>query len=453
MTTAETILIILSSVLIILLALLLIFFTRLKKSTNNIDPENIKSLIKEANDEEERRLLDDNARLRDSVQQTQSEANKNLSDFKVNITESLNTKFGEINKALFESLNKNNNEINARSADNYAKTIKELSDFKDKTNSSIDTKFQEISKTLNDGLLKIGETMNLSVKENFDKTNQTFVDIQKNMAVINEAQKNLQDVETSITSFKDILTNNKTRGNFGEFQLNNIIKDIFGEKNNIYKIQAALSPKVTVDVLLNLPSPLGQIAIDSKFPFQNYQRIYDPELAQSEKDAARKQFKIDVKKHIDDIADKYIIKGITTDQAIMFVPSEAIFAEIQANCPDALEESRKRRVWITSPTTLMFLLQTVEITLKDQERNKNATIILEALRKLSDEFNRYAKRWDNFDKHLGMMVQDAGEIKTTTEKISNRFNQINTNSASIKLNNEEDETKEIKENSDEEIIQ
>jgi len=306
-------------------------------------------------------------------------------------------------------------------------------------NTVIDERFKEVNKTLNEGILKISETMNKNVTDNFEKTNQTFSDIKERMARIDEAQKNLKNVETSITSFKEVLENKKARGNFGEFQLNTILDDVFGPEGNIYKVQATMSNGYIADSLLNLPDPLGKIVIDSKFPFDNFKKIYNPEISDLEKNEARKLFRGDVKKHLSDISSKYIIKGETSEQAIMFVPSEAVFAEINANFTDLIQESQKLKVWITSPTTLISVLQTVQIMLKEAERSKNAKKLFDELAKLSEDFNRYEKRWNQFENRLTSVVSSAQDIKKSSDKISKKFQKINNNSSSIGLEEGEDE--------------
>lgn len=381
MTTAEIILLILT--LIATATSIVVLVVLLRQKANNNAGLDVENKIKTANDEQERRLLDDNNRLRSDVQQIQLNTNKDLSEFK------------------------------------------------DKLNASIDEKFREVDKTLNDGIIKLSETMNKTVSDNFNKTTQTFTDIKTSMARIDEAQKSLQGVETSITSFTEVLENKKARGSFGEFQLNTILEDVFGYGSPNYKIQVTLSNNYIADAELILPPPLGNIVVDSKFPLDNYKKIYDSSLSQPEKEEAKKQFKTDVKKHLNDIATKYQIKNETSEQAIMFIPSEAVFAEINANYSDLIAESQKKRVWIASPTTLMSILETVQIMLKDQERSKNTKKLFAELDKLAVEFDRFEKRWDSFQGHLNSVVSDASNIKTTTDKITSKFRNINENSSSL----------------------
>jgi DNA recombination protein RmuC len=167
------------------------------------------------------------------------------------------------------------------------------------------------------------------------------------------------------------------------------------------------------------------VAIDSKFPLENYQRMMDRTISDAEREVYIKAFKSDVKKHIDDIANKYIIKNVTSDQAIMFLPAEAIFAEINAYHPDLVVYAQKKRVWLTSPTTLIATLTTIEVILRNIERDKHTRVIQIELGKLSDEFARYRTRWDNLSKSIIKVNKEVEEINTTTEKITKKFDSIN----------------------------
>ncbi len=198
------------------------------------------------------------------------------------------------------------------------------------------------------------------------------------------------------------------------------------------------------DSILYAPEPLGTICIDSKFPLENYQKMTDKKLSNSERETALKLFKVDVKKHIDAIADKYIIPGETADEAIMFLPAEAIFAEINAYHPDLLKYSFERRVWITSPTTLMSTLTIIQMILKNVERDKYAKVIHDELNKLSKEFEKYRLRWDKLSRSIDTVTKDIKDINITTEKITKRFDSINSVDVG-KLNNKYIEDEEEQE--------
>ena len=172
------------------------------------------------------------------------------------------------------------------------------------------------------------------------------------------------------------------------------------------------------------PEPLGTIAIDSKFPLENYRMMVDKKLPQEARERYEKQFKIDVKKHIDAISSKYIIDGVTSDQAIMFLPAEAIFAEINAYHSDLIEYAYKKRVWITSPTTLISTLTVIQMIIKNIERDRYTSIIHEELNKLGIEFSRYKERWDKLAKSIQTVNKVVENVYITTEKISKKFDMI-----------------------------
>lgn len=179
------------------------------------------------------------------------------------------------------------------------------------------------------------------------------------------------------------------------------------------------------DSVLFAPSPLGTIAIDSKFPLEHYQLMVDKSLPLSEREKHEKEFKNDVKRHIDAIASKYIIPSVTSDQAIMFLPAEAIFAELTAYHQDIIDYANKKRVWITSPTTLISTLTVIQVVLKNMERDKYASIIQQELEKLSVDFNLYRNRWDKLSRSIETVSNDVRNVHITTEKISKRFASIN----------------------------
>ena len=237
---------------------------------------------------------------------------------------------------------------------------------------------------------------------------------------------------------QSILTDKKTRGIFGEVNLKHILVSVFGENNDkIYKLQYTFETGVIADCVLFAPEPLGMVAIDSKFPLDNYRLMIDKKAGIVERQNAEKNFKSDVKKHIDAIASKYIIKGVTSNQAIMFLPAEAIFAELNAYHPDIIEYAYKKRVWLASPTTLMSTLTTIELVIKNIEKDKYTSVIHEELNKLSVDFKRYKERWDKLSRSIDAVSRDANDIHITTDKISKRFDVIN-NVDTKKLNNSDD---------------
>ena len=326
------------------------------------------------------------------------------------------------------SISKNINEgnITERLGKLETNMVKELGEFKDKVNTSINSDFEKIDERIERKLTAINDHVNERLDVNFEKTNKTFTSVLERLSKIDEAQKKIDSLSTDIVSLQSILTDKKTRGIFGEVNLKQILVSVFGENNDsVYKMQYTFDTGVIADSVLFAPKPLGTIVIDSKFPLDNYRMMIDKKAGLVERKNAEKQFKIDVKKHIDAICDKYIINGVTSDQAIMFLPAEAIFAELNAYHSDIIEYAYKKRVWIASPTTLMSTLTTIQLVIKNIERDKYTSVIHEELNKLGIDFKRYKERWDKLSRSIDAVSRDANDIHITTDKISKRFDAIN----------------------------
>ena len=304
-------------------------------------------------------------------------------------------------------------------------TIKELNEFKDGLTRNLTDDFTKLNEGLEKRLLAINEAVNERINQNFEKTNKTFTSVIERLSKIDEAQKKIDTLSTDIISLQSILTDKKTRGIFGEVNLKNIMYNIFGDNDKIYQMQYKFNNDTIADCVLFAPQPLGTIAIDSKFPLEHYQIMVDKKNEISIREQAEKLFRNDMKKHIDAIANKYIIDGVTSDQAILFLPAEAIFAEVNAHHSDIIEYAYKKRVWITSPTTLISTLTTIQVIIKNMERDKYTTVIHNELKLLSNEFNRYKERWDKLYRSIETVSKDVKDIHTTTDKITKRFNSIN----------------------------
>lgn len=303
---------------------------------------------------------------------------------------------------------------------------KEIGDFKVEFANSLRKDFDHLNEQLLNKINYLNDKVNERLEDNFQKSNRTFTNILERLSRIDEAQKKIDGLSSEIVSLQSVLTDKKTRGIFGEVNLNYILNSVFGENaNGIYEVQHKLSNGYIADAILYAPSPLGTICIDSKFPLENYQKMTDKTLTKNERDIATKQFKLDVKKHIEAIRSKYIVPGETAGEAILFLPAEAIFAELNAYHSELIEEAYNKKVWITSPTTLMSTLTTIGMVLKNMERDKYAKVIHEELNKLSFEFDRYRERWDKLSRSIDTITKDVRDINITTEKITKRFDSIN----------------------------
>lgn len=327
---------------------------------------------------------------------------------------------------IFIILKQNNNQTTADKVSHLETTMaKEFGEFKVSLTKSLLEDFDHLNEKIDMRLRLINDHVNERLDQNFEKTNKTFASVLERLSKIDEAQKKIDHLSNDIVSLQSVLTDKKTRGIFGEVNLHNILNSVFGENDKIYQLQFPLENNTVVDCMLFAPEPLGQIAIDSKFPLENYRTMVDKNNSSEKRQMAEKLFKADMKKHIDAIASKYIIKGVTADQAILFLPAEAIFAETSAYHSDIIEYAYKKRVWITSPTTLISTLTTLQVMIKNMERDQYASIIHHELSLLDEEFKRYKDRWDKLSRSIDTVSKDVKEIHTTTNKITKRFDSIN----------------------------
>ena len=322
--------------------------------------------------------------------------------------------------------NNGSNDLTERMGRVETNIAKDIGDFTNDFYRELRDDFDKLNERIEHKLSRINDQVNERLDQNFEKTNKTFNSVIERLTKIDEAQKKIDSLSTEIVSLQSVLTDKKTRGTFGEVNLQYILSNIFGDNNDgIYEMQHKLSNGFIADAILYAPAPLGTIAIDSKFPLENYERMTNKSLGAEERKRAEKQFKIDFKKHIDAIATKYILPGETASEAIMFLPAEAIFAEVNAYHQDLLKDAYNKKVWITSPTTLMSTLSVISMILKNMERDKYAKIIHDELNRLSIDFTRYQERWDKLSRNIDTVNKSVIELHTTSEKISKRFDSIN----------------------------
>ncbi len=281
---------------------------------------------------------------------------------------------------------------------------------------------QQLSQTVDGRLNEISGKVAERLDEGFKKTNETFTSVMTRLAVIDEAQKKIEGLATNVVSLQEILGDKRSRGAFGEVQLEALVRNSLPP--DAYAFQHTLKSGARADCVLILPEPTGTVCVDSKFPLENYSRMFDAGLPPAERDAARRQFKADVRKHVDDIAAKYIVEGETSDGAVMFLPAEAVFAEIHAYHPDLVEHAQKKRVWLTSPTTLMAVLNTARAVIRDSETRRMAHVIKDELGKLAKDFARFDERMKKLATHIEQASKDVSEVRISSDKISKRFAQI-----------------------------
>lgn len=279
-----------------------------------------------------------------------------------------------------------------------------------------------LTKTTDSRLEQISGKVNERLEEGFKKTNETFVNVMQRLATIDEAQKKIDGLTTNVVSLQELLGDKRSRGAFGEIQLEGLVRNILPP--SAYEFQFSLSNGNRADCVLKLPPPTGMVAVDSKFPMENYHRMFEIDAGDTDRLQARRQFRADVRKHVDDIASKYIIDGETSDGAVMFVPAEAVFAEIHAYHAEVVDFAMQRRVWIVSPTTLMAVLNTARAVMKDVATREQVHIIKDELGKLGKDFSRFDDRMRKLADHIRQAHEDAEKVRISSDKITRRFSEI-----------------------------
>ena len=270
-------------------------------------------------------------------------------------------------------------------------------------------------------LAQVQQQMTENLQGSSRRTAHSLGELQQRLMAIDKAQDNITKLSGDVLSLQDILSNKQTRGAFGEIQLNDIVTKAL--PSDSYTLQATLSNGRRADCLIHLPNPPGPIAIDSKFPLEAYEAL---RAAQNDRDIAEaaKLMRQAVKKHIRDISEKYIIEGETADGALMFLPSEAVYAELHANFSDLVREGFSARVWIVSPTTCMATLNTMRAILKDARMREQAGAIRKELGLLYQDVDRLGTRVENLDRHFSQAAKDISEIKISADKAGRRARRL-----------------------------
>ena len=311
-------------------------------------------------------------------------------------------------KIYFENKNKKNHEINI------------LQDEKSQI-TELKGAVAQLSISIEERLGNIGSSIGNSLNQQTQSTQKSLTEMHERLAVIDRAQENIHSLSNQVNDLQNILSNKQLRGAFGEVQLENIVRDALPQ--NAYQFQYTLTSNSRVDCIVKMPEPPGPICIDSKFPLEDYKKFAGATNDQEKKDYLR-LFHNAVQKHIKDIAEKYILPGETSDSAIMFLPSESIYSEINIRFPKLVNESRNKKVYMAGPDNLMLLLHTVRAILRDATMSQTAGKIQIEVDKLTNDLNLLADRIFKLDKHFDLARKDLDDIKISHRKIENRGNLI-----------------------------
>jgi DNA recombination protein RmuC len=280
---------------------------------------------------------------------------------------------------------------------------------------------REVTKRLDERLADVSKRVGESLEKSSTKAQTSLSELQQRLAIIDTAQKNITELSTQVVGLQDILSNKQARGAFGEIQLNDLVSSILPP--NAYRFQVQIGDNRRVDCLIDLPNPPGSIAIDAKFPLESYHAL-SRATNDAEREAARKQMAVAILKHVKDISSRYIVPGETAESALMFLPSEAIYAELHANLPNVVEQSWKERVWIVSPTTLMATLNTVRAVLKDARMREQAHVIQAEVRIMLNDVGRLDDRVGKLETHFHQAEKDIRDIRISTGKVMKRGERI-----------------------------
>ncbi|WP_159821266.1 DNA recombination protein RmuC [Colwellia sp. 20A7] len=404
------------TLIVLLLSLLFVFRQNLKQ---NHQISQISAMLELASSSQNSALI----QLFDKQQlQLSSAFDQQMADLRLKLLRELGSQKDQLNQTLSQNQNQTLDQLISHLNKTTQANREELSKSLIQSSEQMTKRIDVLTNATDKRLQEISGQVEKRLAEGFEKTTKTFSDILQRLALIDDAQKKITELSTNVVSLQEVLNDKRSRGAFGEVQLSGLIRNVLPEQS--FKLQHTLSNGKIADCVLFLPEPTGNVVVDAKFPLESYRKMMDFELAESDRKTAQRQFKVDIKKHINDISDKYLIDKETADGAIMFIPAEAIFAEIHGHQSDLVDYANKKRVWLASPTTLMAILTTARSVLKDEATRKQVHIIQAHLSDLAKDFDRFKGRFANLAKHIDQAAVDVRQIHTSADKITNRFEKI-----------------------------
>lgn len=327
---------------------------------------------------------------------------------------------GEVRQLLMESEKRQQEALYHTQQDMF----EVLQQFQSQLSFTMRQDLQQLNETTTNRLFAIEKNVNSNLHQGYETTSKVFGEVLQQMGKLDESQQNLKELSTSITHLQSVLTDKKTRGIYGEIELYSLLEMAMGLDQKRYAKQYHLSNGSIADAAIFASEPLNILCIDSKFPLENYNRLMEETNSVEIRKKAHTQFLQDVKKHIRVIADKYIILHETAEFAFMFLPAEAIFSYLHAQCPEVIQYSFEQKVYLVSPTTLMAYITAIKAIYIGQQRNENMASIQEALKHLQVEFERFEKRSTSLGNDFERCYQDMKLLQITTNKLLMRFKEI-----------------------------
>ena len=348
----------------------------------------------------------------------------------------------QFKKDIELSVSSQMNKVIEQSGSISEKNNEKLERFQNSITESLNKRFDSLNKQMDDKLTAINKKVDEKLSEGFKGTSETMAQVRERLQAIDDAQKNLEGLSKEVVSLKNVLEGNQTRGAYGEYQLSMVLHNVFGDTTGCYEEQYTLKKHKTdtdkdvrADAVVFMPEPNKMICIDSKFPFQDYQRMLEAEDSQ-EKETYKKDFSSAVKKHITAIKEKYIIENKTAPEALMFIPNDGVFAFIHHELLDVVDYAREKRVILTSPSTLPAILVTINMVRIEVERAKNAKEITKNLAKLSKDFEMFGREWDVFSRQLETATKSKEKFDQRVNKLTTKFDTINSSTPLIEEQNE-----------------
>jgi DNA recombination protein RmuC len=279
----------------------------------------------------------------------------------------------------------------------------------------------ELARAVNERLDRMTHRVGSDLTETARKTTDSIAKLHERLAVIDSAQKNLTDLSSNMVSLQEILANKQARGAFGQMRMEAIIQD--GLPKGAYSFQATLSNGKRPDCVLHLPNTKAGVVIDAKFPLEGFEAFRVARAPEEKKEAARR-VRVDVGRHVDAMAERYFLPGETQDTAILFVPSEAIYADLAEHFSDLVQKAHRARIVICAPNMLMLAVQTMQAILKDVKMREQAHLIQREVTRLMEDMGRLHERVLDLQRHFGQANQDIEKILTSSERIASRGSKI-----------------------------
>ena len=335
----------------------------------------------------------------------------------------------QVEKSLEIVMAKEMIKLSKEYGDNTEKSAQSLSKFQSNINEFLQKRIDALNKQLDDKIALLDKKVDDKLNQGFKGTSESMAQVRERLKAIDEAQKQMEGLGKEVVSLKNVLEGNQTRGQYGEYQLSMVLHNVFGDTVGCYEEQYTMKKvkdgdDVRADAVVFMPEPNKMIAIDSKFPFQDYKRIFEAE-SEEEKESLKRDFAAAVKKHITVIKDKYIVEGKTAPEALMFIPNDGVFAFVHHELQDVVEYAREKRVILTSPSTLPPILVTINMVRIDAERAKNAKEISKHLAKLGKDFEMFSREWESLSRQIDQAAKSREKLDSRVNKITTKFDSIN----------------------------